>query len=100
MKRKLLTPALLLSGMILSACAAPGAVVVRYGPPPPRYGVVGVAPGPGYVWAEGFWDWRAGAYVWVPGRWMRPPRARAVWVPGSWVERPHRGWVYRRGYWR
>ena len=100
MKRRLLAPSVLVFGMLLSACAAPGAVVVRVGPPPPRYGVIGVAPGPGYVWTEGFWDWRAGGYVWVPGRWMRPPRPRAVWVPGGWVERPHRGWVFRRGRWR
>ncbi|MEI9974771.1 MAG: hypothetical protein WDO73_23630 [Ignavibacteriota bacterium] len=32
---------------------------------------------------EGFYDYRGGRYVWVPGRWMRPPRAHAVWVPGG-----------------
>ena len=100
MKQKLLVPAALVFGTLFTACAAPGAVVVRYGPPPPRYAVVGVPPRPGYVWAEGFWDWRGGGYVWAPGRWMRPPRPGAVWVPGAWAERPHRGWVFRRGYWR
>lgn len=100
MKQRIFGPAALALGLLCGACAAPGAVVVRYGPPPPRYAVVGVAPGPGYVWTEGFWDWRGGAYVWVPGRWLRPPRPRAVWVPGAWVERPHRGWEFRRGGWR
>ncbi|MBZ5575103.1 MAG: YXWGXW repeat-containing protein [Acidobacteriia bacterium] len=100
MKQRFLAPLALVGGALLSACAAPGAVVVRYGPPPPRYAVVGVAPGPGYVWTEGFWDWRGGNYVWVQGRWLRPPRPRAVWIPGGWVERPRHGYVFRRGHWR
>jgi hypothetical protein len=100
MKRKLLPLATVLLGSILSACAVNGAYVVHYGPtPPPRYAVIGVAPGPGFVWTEGFWDWRAGHWFWVDGRWLRPPRPRAVWVPGYWSQ-THRGWVLRRGYWR
>ena len=100
MKQKLLVTAVLTFGAFLSACAVQGAYVVRYGPPAPRYAVVGVAPGPGFVWTDGFWDWRGGSYVWVSGRWTRPPRPRAVWVPGNWVERPHRGWEFHRGHWR
>jgi hypothetical protein len=101
MKRKLLPIAAVLLGTILSGCAVNGAYVARYGPPPPppRYGVIGVAPGPGFVWIDGFWDWRGGRWYWVGGRWVRPPRPRAVWVPGYWVE-THRGRVFRRGYWR
>jgi hypothetical protein len=99
MKRKLLATGFVMIGTLLSACAANGAAFVRFAPPPPRYGVVGVAPGPGYVWAEGFWDWRGGNYVWAPGRWMRPPHARAVWVPGVWVQ-SNRGYGFRRGHWR
>jgi hypothetical protein len=77
-----------------------GAYIVRYGPPPPpRYGIAGVAPGAGYVWTEGYWDQRAGNWSWVGGRWVHPPRPRAVWVPGSWSQ-THRGWTFRRGYWR
>ena len=46
MKRKLLPLATVLLGTMLSACAVNGAYVMRYGPPPPpRYGMVGVAPG-------------------------------------------------------
>ena len=100
MKRRWLAPALLGFGALMSSCAVRGAYFASYGPPPPRYAVVGVAPGPGFVWTEGFWDWRGGSYVWVAGRWMRPPQPRAVWVAGTWVERPHRGWEFRRGHWR
>ena len=98
MKRQLLAAAFVMAATLFTGCA--GAVVVRYGPPPPpRYGVVGVAPGPGFVWTEGFYDWRGGAYMWVPGRWMRPPRPRAVWVPGAWMQGRH-GYAFHRGYWR
>jgi hypothetical protein len=100
MKRKLLPLAAVLLGTMLNACAVNGAYVARYGPPPPpRYGMVGVAPGPGYVWTDGFWDWRGGNWFWSGGRWVHPPRPRAVWVPGNWSQ-THRGWTFRRGYWR
>jgi hypothetical protein len=99
MKKKLLAAGFVVFGTLLSSCGANGAVVVRFAPPPPRYGVIGVAPGPGYVWAEGFWDWRGGNYVWAPGRWMRPPHPRSVWVPGAWVESRH-GYAFHRGHWR
>jgi hypothetical protein len=100
MKRKLLVAAVVMMGSVLSACAAHGAYVVRSGPPPaPRYGVVGVAPGPGYVWMDGFWDWRGANWHWMPGRWVVPPRPHAVWVPGYWS--PHgRDYRFRPGHWR
>lgn len=106
MKRNLLIGALLAAGAVLSACAPgynSGYAGVAYGPPPPRYAVIGVAPGPGYVWTDGFWDWRGGGWVWMPGRWMRPPRPHARWVPGYWEERhehDRRGYRFHRGYWR
>ena len=59
MKRQLLAAGFLIAGTLLSGCAARGAVV-GFAPPPPRYAVVGVAPGPGYVWTEGFYDYRGG----------------------------------------
>ncbi len=55
MKRHILTGALVLMGAVLSACAGGGAYYVRSGPPAPRYAVIGVAPGPGYVWTNGYW---------------------------------------------
>ena len=99
MRKKLLGGAFVILGTLLSACAVHVGYAARYGPPPPRYGVVGVAPGPGYIWTDGFWDWRGGNYVWVTGRWMRPPHARAVWVPGGWAQE-HGAYRFHRGYWR
>ena len=99
MKQKLILAGWIALGTLLTGCAANGAAYVRYGPPPPRYGVVGVAPGTGFVWTDGYYDWRGGSYVWVQGRWLRPPRPHAAWVPGAWVQ-SRQGYRFRRGYWR
>jgi hypothetical protein len=98
MKRQLMTAGFLIAGALFTGCAH-GAVVVAFAPPPPRYAVIGVAPGPGYVWTEGFYDYRGGGYGWVPGRWMRPPRPHAVWVPGAWSQGRH-GYELHHDYWR
>jgi hypothetical protein len=98
MKRKLLMSAFLVAGSLFTACAGSGAVII-VDPPAPRFGVVGVAPGPGFVWTEGYWNLRGAAWVWAPGRWVRPPRHGAVWVGAAWR---HEGahWRYHHGYWR
>ena len=86
--------------LLTAGLASAQGVVIRVAPPAPvRVGVVGVAPGPGFVWVEGYHAWQGGAYAWVPGRWVRPPRPRAFWV------RPHYrrvrgGWVFVPGHWR
>ena len=74
---------LLLSATLAAtpACAASRSrVYVRVGPPAPIVETRVIAPWPGYVWIPGYQRWSGSAYVWVPGRWDRPPRARAVWV--------------------
>lgn len=86
---------LLLEGMIGVA-----QTIVRVAPPPPvRVGVVGVAPGSGYVWVGGYQRWTGSGYVWVAGRWVRPPRVGVVWVSPRWVHSGG-GWVFHKGYWR
>ena len=66
MRRMLLAAAFVIGGTVLTGCGG-GYYVVAAGPPAPRYGVVGFAPGPGYVWTEGFYDYRGGAWAWSPG---------------------------------
>jgi len=85
----------------LAACYGPpaGAVFVGVRPPVYREEVVGVAPGPGYVWVAGYWEWGGAAYAWAPGRWVVRPSARAVWVRGAW-HGSRRGWYWRPGHWR
>jgi WXXGXW repeat (2 copies) len=74
--------------------------VIRMAPPAPvQVGVVGRPPGAGYVWTNGFYRWRGGRYVWMPGTWMRPPYRGAVWIQPRWVPGGG-GWVFHKGYWR
>jgi hypothetical protein len=98
---------ILLSGVLavsasLAGCAS-HAYVAAYVPGPPpapyAYGAVGYAPGPGYVWAGGFWDLRGSRWVWVNGYWAQPPRPRAHWTPTRW-ERTGHGWRRVEGRWR
>ncbi|HXI39804.1 MAG TPA: hypothetical protein VNH83_07490 [Bryobacteraceae bacterium] len=92
-----LAPALALFSLV--GCAARASYYAVGPPPPPAiYGAVGYAPGPGYVWIDGFWDWH-NRYVWVPGYWSRPPHPHARWVPGRAYYNNHR-YYYRRGHWR
>lgn len=94
------TRAVLCGALLLGSVAGVAQTVIRVAPPPPaRVGVVGVAPGPGYVWIGGYQSWNGSRYVWVAGRWVRRPRPNAVWVAPRYVHRGG-GWVYYKGYWR
>jgi hypothetical protein len=102
MRRKLLAGALVLIGGALTGCAAHYGYsygYAGYGPPAPQYGIVGVAPGAGFVWTDGYWGWSGGRYAWVPGRWIRPPRPGARWVRPEW-RHERRGWRFHEGRWR
>jgi len=69
--------------------------------PPPSHHPVDmrpVAPFSGAIWIEGHYAYRHGNYVWVPGRYMRPPHEKSVWVPGYWKEH-RRGWKWQEGHW-
>jgi hypothetical protein len=96
-----LLSAVLIASATLTACASrPYAYYRVPPPPPPPYGGYRAAPGPGYVYTEGFYDLRGGSnWVWVSGRYVRPPHPRAVWVAPRW-EQHERGWIFHRGYWR
>src|SRR4029077_11617467 len=53
-------------------------VVVTREPPVARVETQTVAPGPNYVWTQGYWRWTGRDYVWVSGSWIVRPRATAV----------------------
>jgi hypothetical protein len=80
--------AALLLGATLTGCVvAPahryGGGYVTVAPPAPYVDVVGVAPGPGYFWVNGYWGWKANRHVWTDGRWeQRRPGYR--WQPHAW----------------
>lgn len=71
---------------------------VSEAPPAPQTDTVVVAPGPGYVWVPGAWEWR-GSWVWVGGYWALAPYPRAVWIEGYWTRGPY-GWHRVLGHWR
>ena len=58
-----------------------------------------VAPGPGYIWQDGYQQWNGNSYVWVAGRWVRPPHRHARWTAGRWVHNSH-GYYWQEGRWR
>lgn len=99
----MLAGALLLASTILGACGGGyyrSGYYVRSAPPAPRYmGARGYAPGPGYVWTDGYWGWGNNNWRWNDGRWMRPPRGRSQWVAPQW-HRDNRGYRFERGRWR
>ena len=87
---------------LLPGCYVPpprGVVYATYAPPAEQVEVIGVAPGPDYVWIGGHHEWRGGAYVWVSGRWAVRPHHRARWVRGHWRHNRY-GWYWVEGHWR
>ena len=86
---------------LITACPPPppGRIYVRTAPPVYQTEVIGVAPGPEFVWVPGYHRWEGERYVWVAGRWDRPPHPRAKWVAGRW-RHDRNGWFWVEGRWR
>ncbi len=99
MRKLFLTLGLATLPALASTACAPPLLYVRLRPPIPIFETRILAPGPDYVWIPGFYRWDGGAYLWVAGRWERPPAHYHTWVPGRW-ERNRRGWYRVEGHWR
>jgi hypothetical protein len=64
-------------------------------PPPPRViHIRPVAPGPDYIWIEGYWYPAGHKYKWHNGYWTRLPYPGARWVPPR-----YDGRQFFEGYW-
>ena len=94
----------LLLGLMLAtgAVAAPTiasagvAIDIDVAPPPVRVEAV-PEPRIGFVWAPGYWAWRGGAHVWVPGTYIHERRGYHL-VGARWEQRgPH--WHHEPGHW-
>src|SRR5215469_7080529 len=87
-------PALVL--FTVAACSAQVSVGITIGaPPPPRVVAVRpVAPGPDFVWVEGYWYPVGHHYKWHNGYWTRRPYPGATWVVPH-----HDGQRFYEGYW-
>ncbi len=56
------------------------------------------APGYGYVWVDGYWDWSGYDWTWTSGYWA-PQRTGFVYIAPQYVFMGGRP-VYYRGYWQ
>jgi hypothetical protein len=89
-----------LGGMLMTETVMFAEVIIKTAPPAPvSVAVVGRAPATGYVWVAGYYQGVGGRYVWVAGKWMRPPRVGMVWVAPMWRRGPS-GYVFVAGRWR
>jgi hypothetical protein len=88
-----------LLALTLLPAASYAQVIVRIAPPAPIVERRPPPPDRGYVWIDGYHNWDGNRYVWVPGRWDRPPHPGGHWVAHRWV---HRGdhWELVEGHWR
>jgi hypothetical protein len=101
MKTKLSTialAALLFAGLPLASSSAYIGISVGFAPPAIPVYVQPYCPGPGYIWAPGYWAWNGFDYYWVPGYWAYPPRIGFYWTPGYWGYSGSR-YVFYDGYW-
>ncbi len=100
----------ILGVITLSGCYDPNYMQYHYPPPPPQGAiipeappaplveVIPVIPYSGAIWVDGYWNWADQRYLWIAGRYMRPPRVGVAWYPGGYV-RSGRGYSYMRGRW-
>ena len=93
LRKKLLVGLLLASGSVFAYQIGIGIQIGA--PPPPR--VLRVrprAPGPDYMWVDGYWYPVDGRYRWHSGYWTRPP-----YVGARWIAPHHDGSRFFDGYW-
>jgi WXXGXW repeat (2 copies) len=90
--------AVLMGLFVVPTAEARTRVYVRIAPPPIVLEHVTVAPRANFVWVAGHHRWNGRHYVWVRGRWVRPPHRHARWVEGRWVHE-RRGHYWQEGRW-
>jgi hypothetical protein len=56
------------------------------------------APGYGYIWVAGYWDYLDGVYVWRDGRWV-PGKPAYEYVRARY-EFDGKSWVFHRPHWK
>ena len=92
--------------LMAPVAATPAAAQINFGfsiggrepPPPRREERRPPPPREGFVWREGHYGYRDGAYVWIDGDWIEPPYTASTWVQGHWVERNGRH-IWIEGHW-
>jgi len=89
---------LLIASLILAAGSAFGQVSIGVSigaPPPPRVlAVRPVAPGPGFMWVDGYWYPNGRHWKWHDGYWTRAPYSGAHWIAPRYENRQ-----FFNGFW-
>lgn len=74
-------------------------VQVAEAPPPEKVdGDKPAAPGYGYIWVSGYWDYLDGNYLWRSGRWVQG-KADYEYVRAHY-EAVNNRWVFHRPHWK
>ncbi len=96
MKTKILTLLFIGGSVVLAAPAIGVGIEIGAPPRPPRVHYVRpAAPGPNFVWINGYYEPAGRDYRWREGYWAPRPYPHAVWVAPRYT-----GHRYYRGYWR
>ncbi len=98
MKMKWFATAALVATFAVPAAYSQVGIYIGRRPPPMRYERRPPMPGQGYMWIDGYWGVSHNRYVWMPGRWNRPPYEGAYWNHPHY-EHSRRGWQYHEGGW-
>jgi hypothetical protein len=96
MRKSILAAAFMAGALLSAALPAAAQIYVRLAPPTPIVERVPTAPGPGYVWVGGHYNWNGTRYVWVPGHYIRHT---GHWCAGGWHHNAVRGWYWTEGHW-
>jgi hypothetical protein len=103
LRRSLFVSLLLAVVMLFAPVASPAEVAVgvsvTFGPPAIPVYAQPPWPGPGFIWAPGYWAWDPDiGYYWVPGVWVVAPFVGALWTPGYWAWNDA-VFIWHEGYW-
>jgi hypothetical protein len=84
-----------------TASDSQGQLTVQVSQPPPADKVEekATAPGYGYIWVAGYWDYIAGSYMWRPGRWVQG-KADYEYVRAKYERDGNNAWTFTRPHWK
>ena len=98
MKHRLMPPLLAaLALATLPAYAAPTRIVTSQPPPELVQGETTPAEREGYVWAPGYWNYRASKFEWTKGHWV-PARKGYKYVAPRWNQENGQWTLYQEDW--
>jgi hypothetical protein len=80
------------------AVAKAAAPVLTSVPPPSGQWEGKPPPADGYVWSQGYYEWKSDRYAWKPGEWV-PAKPGMEYRQRQWVQRSDGKWQLSGGDW-